>query len=87
MIILKICTLFSPLRIFLPVSGLLFLSGMMNYAITFITAGRFTNMSALLMVTGVLIFMMGLVSEQICQMRYEGIGDFRQIDPVNKVCK
>jgi glycosyltransferase involved in cell wall biosynthesis len=72
MIITKICTLYSPLRIFLPVSLCTFLLGLGYYIYTFVTMGRFTNMSALLLTTSVIIFMMGLVSEQITQMRFEG---------------
>jgi hypothetical protein len=71
MIIIKICTLFSPLRIFLPVSFIIFLIGAVHYLQTYITSGRFPSMSALMFVTSVIIFMMGLISEQICQMRYE----------------
>ena len=71
MIITKICALYSPLRIFLPVSVFLFATGLCYYFYTFIRWGRFTNMSALLFTTAVTIFMMGLVSEQICQMRFE----------------
>jgi len=71
MIITKICTLYSPLRIFLPVSFFMFLVGLGYYIYTYITSGRFTNMSALLFSTSVIIFMMGLVSEQVSQMRYE----------------
>ena len=71
MIIIKICTLYSPLRVFLPVSGMMFLLGFINYAYTYFAGGRFTNMSAVLFMSGVIIFMMGIVSEQICQMRYE----------------
>jgi len=71
MIITKICALYSPLRIFLPVSCFLFSAGLCYYFFTYMTAGRFTNMSALLFTTSVIIFMMGLVSEQICQMRFE----------------
>ena len=48
-----------------------FLLGLINYGFTFVTQGRFTNMSALLFVTAVLIFMMSLISEQICQLRFE----------------
>ena len=72
MIIAKICTLYSPLRIFLPVGLFTFLIGLGYYIYTFVTTGRFTNMSALLFTTAVIIFMMGLVSEQITQMRFEG---------------
>ncbi len=71
MIIIKICTLYSPFRIFLPVSFITFLTGLFYYLYTFCTGGRFTNMGALLFTTSIVIFMMGLVSEQICQMRFE----------------
>jgi len=71
LIITKIATLFSPLRIFLPVSFLFFLLSAGYYAYTFITAHRFSNMSALLFSSAVIVFMMGLVSEQITQMRYD----------------
>ena len=71
MIITKICTLYSPLRVFLPVSFMMFVSGGLNYFQTYIFHGRFTNMSTLLFITSILVFMMGLISEQICQMRYE----------------
>jgi hypothetical protein len=71
MIIVKICTFYSPMRVFLPVSSGIFLFGLINYAFTFFTQGRFTNMSALLFATAVLIFMMSLISEQICQLRFE----------------
>jgi glycosyltransferase involved in cell wall biosynthesis len=72
MIILKICALYSPLRIFLPVSAFLFCAGLFYYLYTYVVSGRFTNMSALLFTTSIIVFMMGLVSEQICQMRFEG---------------
>ncbi|PIE67568.1 MAG: glycosyl transferase [Deltaproteobacteria bacterium] len=71
MIIIRICTLYSPLRIFLPVSCCMFSLGLIRYIYSYIYQGRFTNMSALLFISSVIIFMMGLVSEQICQMRFE----------------
>ena len=71
MIIVRICTFYSPLKIFLPVSAALFLIGLLYYGYTFFTVGRFTNMSALLFTTSILIFMLGLISEQISQMRFE----------------
>ena len=71
LIIIKICTLYSPFRIFLPMSFVIFMLGLIYYIYTFFAWGRFTNMSALLFTTSVLIFMMGLISEQICQMRFE----------------
>lgn len=71
LIITKICALYSPLRVFLPVSFIMFFLGLGYYLYTFFAWGRFTNMSALLFITSILIFMMGLISEQICQMRFE----------------
>jgi glycosyltransferase involved in cell wall biosynthesis len=71
MMIIRICTLYSPMRVFLPVSFIMFLLGSFRYLYSFITEGRFTNMSALLYVASIIIFMMSLISEQICQMRFE----------------
>jgi len=71
MIILKICTLYSPLRIFFPLSLCFFGAGLFWYARTWLIQGRFTNMGALLFSTSVIVFLMGLISEQICQMRLE----------------
>ena len=71
MIMTRICTLYSPMRVFLPVCFFMFLGGVVNYLFTYFTRGRFTNMSALLIIGAIIIFMMSLVSEQICQMRYE----------------
>jgi len=79
MIITKICTLYSPMRVFLPVSFLMFLLGVINYLYTFIMHSRFTNMSVFLFVTGIIIFMMSLISEQICQMRFERRGADRPV--------
>lgn len=73
LIIAKIATLFSPFRVFLPTSFTLFLSGMCYYAFTFLTQGRFTNMSALMLSSSIVVFMIGLVSEQISQMRYDRV--------------
>jgi glycosyltransferase involved in cell wall biosynthesis len=71
LIITKICTLYSPFRVFLPVSFMMFCLGSGYYLYTFFAQGRFTNMSLLLFTTSVLVFMMGLISEQIAQMRFE----------------
>lgn len=73
LIIIKISTLFSPLLIFLPVSFSFVFLGLMNYFYTYITQHRFTNMSALLFISAVILFMMGLISEQITQLRYDHI--------------
>jgi hypothetical protein len=83
LIITKIATLFSPFRVFLPVSIFFFLAGMSNYLYTYFTQGRFTNMSVFMLTTAVIIFMLGLVSEQIALLRVERHGtvtDFRNDD-------
>ncbi len=72
-IIFKIGTLYSPLKIFTPISFLLFLIGFFYYMYTFITMDRFTNMSALLLISSILIFLIGLVSEQITTLLYSKV--------------
>jgi glycosyltransferase involved in cell wall biosynthesis len=74
LIITKIATLFSPFRVFLPVSVFFFLAGMSNYLYTYMTQGRFTNMSVFMLTTSVIVFMLGLVSEQIALLRMERLG-------------
>lgn len=73
LIITKIATLFSPLRVFLPVSFSFFITALGYYLYTYITSGRFTNMSALLFNSAIIIFLIGLVAEQISQMRYDKV--------------
>jgi glycosyltransferase involved in cell wall biosynthesis len=70
-IIFKIGTLFSPLKLFAPISILLFFSGIGYYLYTYLGDGRFTNMGALLFSTSILIFLMGLVSEQVTSLLYK----------------
>lgn len=71
LIIFKIATLFSPLKMFLPIAILLFMIGTGWYGYTLWDAGRFTNMSALLYTGSVMIFLMGLISEQITALMYK----------------
>jgi glycosyltransferase involved in cell wall biosynthesis len=70
LIIFKIGTLFSPLKLFLPISLSFFVTGFSYYAYTYLSNGRFTNMSALLFITSVLVFLIGLVAEQITALMY-----------------
>jgi glycosyltransferase involved in cell wall biosynthesis len=74
LIILKIATLYSPLKVFTPVSFALFAGGLANYAYTYASDGRFTNMSALLMLASVMIFLFGLVAEQVSSLLYSASG-------------
>ena len=77
-IILKIGALFSPMRFFLPLSALSFLAGLLYYGYTFYTSGRFTNMSAVLFIYSLLIFLIGILSEQISALHYKGVEDDRR---------
>lgn len=71
LIIFKIGTLYSPLKLFFPASLLFFILGVSYYLYTYMTDGRFTNMSMLLFTTSILIFLLGLVSEQITSLMYQ----------------
>ncbi len=70
LIILKVGTLFSPMKLFLPMSATLFVTGAGYYLYTYLDAGRFTNMSALLISVSVLTFLIGLVSDQVTTLMY-----------------
>jgi glycosyltransferase involved in cell wall biosynthesis len=72
MIILKIITLFSPLRIFLPLSIASFMLGAAYAVWTIATQSHVTNSSVLLIMLAVIVFLVGLVSEQISALRFEG---------------
>ena len=74
-IILKIGALFSPMRFFLPLSLLFFCTGLGYYGYTYATMGRFTNMSAVLFIYSLLIFLIGILSEQISALHYKGVED------------
>ena len=69
-IIFKVATLYSPLKIFLPVCFLFFAAGLGNYAYTYYMYGRFTNMSLLMFSASVIVFLIGLISEQITALTY-----------------
>ncbi|OAL77849.1 glycosyl transferase [Acinetobacter sp. SFB] len=71
LIIFKIATLFSPLKMFLPIAVLLFMMATGWYGYTLWDAGRFTNMSALLYTGSIMIFLMGLISEQVTALMYK----------------
>jgi glycosyltransferase involved in cell wall biosynthesis len=72
LILLKVITIFSPLRVFLPVSLAAFLVGSGYAAWTIWTQSHITNSSVLLIMFAVIVFLVGLVSEQISALRFEG---------------
>lgn len=71
LIIFKIGTLYSPLKLFLPISLIFFATAFGYYLYVYFTQHRFSNMSALLFTTSVLIFLIGLISEQITMLIYK----------------
>jgi len=80
-IIMKIGALFSPMRLFLPISLLLFVLGGIYYGYTYYTSGRFTNMSAVIFLSSITIFLIGIVSEQISSLHYRYIQEDEPEDP------
>ncbi len=75
LIITRIATIFSPFRVFLPISLTLFVVGAVYYLYWFVVARRFTNMALLLILMSGIVFLLGLVSEQISQLRFERTED------------
>jgi glycosyltransferase involved in cell wall biosynthesis len=71
LIIIKIGTLYSPQKLFLPISGSFFLTGVCYYLYTYLTIHRFTNMSALMFISSILTFLIGIVSEQVSALHYK----------------
>src|SRR5262245_11846326 len=72
LILLKVITIFSPLRLFVPVSAAAFAVGAGYAAWTIVTQSHVTNSSVLLIVLSVVFLLVGLVSEQIASLRFEG---------------
>lgn len=73
LIIFKIATLYSPLKLFAPTAFVFAFLGLSNYVYTFVTENRFTNMSALLLSAAVIVFLIGLISEQITALTYRPV--------------
>lgn len=71
LILLKVITIFSPLKIFTPVSGIAFAVGLVYGIGNFALYGRIPNGSVLLLMFAVMIFLVGLVSEQIATLRFQ----------------
>jgi glycosyltransferase involved in cell wall biosynthesis len=84
LIIFRIGTLYSPLKVFTPISAAFFLMGVSNYMYTYWTTSRLTNMTVLLISSSVLFFMIGLLSEQITNLYY-GIRNHNKSNPDDDV--
>ncbi|MBN1971209.1 MAG: glycosyltransferase family 2 protein [Candidatus Delongbacteria bacterium] len=73
-IIMKVATLFSPLKVFLPISFFFFLSSMIHgfYKIVFVES-RYTQFTVVLFTLSILFFLIGLLSEQISTLRFDRV--------------
>lgn len=72
LILMKVITLYSPLKVFAPVSAASLLLGVVYGVTTVIQHSRIPNGAVLLLMFGVMVFLVGLVSEQISALRFEG---------------
>jgi len=77
-IIIKIGALFSPMRFFLPISALLLTSSLIYYGYTYVNWGRLTNMSAILFLSSLFTFLIGIISEQISALHYKDIEETKR---------
>lgn len=78
-IVMRVATLYSPMRVFLPLGMLFFALGLGRYLYFYMRTGQFSSMSGVLFVTSVLIFLIGLVSEQITALHY-GLSRIRNLN-------
>ena len=72
LILLKVITIFSPLRIFAPLSAVSFAVGAAYGLWNFVYHARIPNGAVLLLMFAIIIMLVGLVSEQISSLRFEG---------------
>ena len=77
LIIFRIGTLYSPLKFFAPASLLFFIVGVGYYAYTYLTLGRLTNMGTMLFIVAILVFLIGLISEQLTMILFSNSQDSR----------
>ena len=72
LILLKVITIFSPLRIFVPLSAGAFALGVVYGIGNFVLHARIPNGAVILLMFAVMVFLVGLVSEQIATLRFQG---------------
>ena len=80
LIIFRIATLYSPLKLFAPVAFGFLVLGAGYYAYTNVAMSRFTNMSVLLFSAAVIVFLIGLISEQITSLTYQAVRGERRVN-------
>lgn len=72
LIVLRVITIYSPFKIFLPIAAFALLLGVGYAAWTIPTQQHIAPISVLLISLGVMVFLVGLISEQISALRFEG---------------
>ena len=80
LILLKLITIFSPLRIFVPLSAFAFAVGIAYGLVNFVVAGRIPNGAVVLLLFSVIVFLVGLVSEQVASLRFSSSEQSRRPD-------
>lgn len=75
LIIFKVGTLYSPLKIYFPIASLFAFLGISHYMYSYMSYGRFTNMTSLLLLSGCIVFLIGLLSEQLTNLQYKDSDD------------
>ena len=72
LIIFKVGTLYSPLKVYFPAAVITAGLGVLNYVLTVVNTGfRFTNGTTLLVLTGAIMFLFGLLSEQLTNLQFK----------------
>jgi glycosyltransferase involved in cell wall biosynthesis len=82
-VIMKVTTLFSPMRLFFPASLFFFLIGLFRYTYFYLNTGNFSEMAGVMFITAILVFLIGLISEQITALHY-GISARKTIDDIHE---
>jgi glycosyltransferase involved in cell wall biosynthesis len=71
LILLKLITIFSPLKIFVPISVGAFTLGLVYGVGNAIQYSRIPNGAVFLLMFAVMVFLVGLISEQVSTLRFE----------------
>lgn len=82
-VIMKVATLFSPMRLFFPASLFFFLIGLFRYTYFYLNTGNFSEMAGVMFITAILVFLIGLISEQITALHY-GLSARKTIDDIHE---
>jgi glycosyltransferase involved in cell wall biosynthesis len=71
MLMLRLAVLFEPLKLFLWIAGILFILSLASLAIDMCSAGGFSDTTVILSIATIIIFMSGLLCDQVSAMRRE----------------